>query len=143
MNDLQQPVSKPSVAAERAAIVILILFGVFLVWLLTQARMDNEVHWSRLLALYSGVEAIAFTAAGVILGTRVQRAQVDAAESRAETMQVELQDSVKLAAGAEARGQSLRAAIETATPKSALESGGPEDNTLVELARKLFPNASS
>lgn len=142
MNDLQQPVTKPSVAAAPAAIVILILFGVFLVWLLTQARMDNEIHWSRLLVLYSGVEAIAFTAAGVLLGTRVQRAQVDAAESRAETLQADLQDSVKLAAGAEARGQSLRAALETAAPKSALESDGPEDTTLVQLARKLFPDAS-
>lgn len=128
---------------EGVAIAILVAFGLALIWLAMTAKTETDAIWMRLMVLYKGIEALAFTAAGVLLGTRVQRAHVESAEKRAESAQSEVNGATKAAASAEARGQSLRSAIESAiTKRGALEAdeGVGKNLNLVSLAKQLFPD---
>lgn len=126
---------------QSAAIGILVVFGLILLWMMHVGRNEADLQWGRLLVLYQGVEALAFAAAGALLGTQVQRAQVDAAETRAERLDVERSEASSRADRAETAGRALRHAIESAAPaRGALESQEVEDGSLTELARRLFPD---
>ncbi len=134
-----------STKTEGVAIAILIVFAVALVWFAHTAKTETDVIWMRLMVLYKGLEALAFTAAGVLLGTRVQRAHVESAEARAASSQQEARGATEAAASAEARGRSLRSAIEgAAVSRSAFETddGSDRNQGLVNLARQLFPDRS-
>lgn len=135
-----QTTSRLSTTAEIAAIVIIIVFGLLLAWLLHQGRLEDETQWTRMLVLYNGVEAMAFAAAGALLGTHVRREQVTKAESKADLLQSNLTAAIDRAAGAEAKGRSLRVAIESARPQSALEGDNSAGQQLAQMARKLFPD---
>lgn len=125
-------------AGRVAAVAILLAFGLLLIWLLHGARSAEETVWSRLMVLYSGVEALAFAAAGALLGTQVQKARIEAAEDRADALGRDAKEGAARAADAEARGRSLRAAIESQEGATGgLESAEP--TSLADIARRLFP----
>ena len=72
------------------------LLGGFL-WLsyemieIAKLATTDEKAWARMFSVYSGLSAIASAAAGVLLGTQVQRGNVAAARAEAETARTETQ----------------------------------------------------
>ena len=129
------------------ACLILFIFGVFVVYLVGMAGPKIEqVHWVRLTYLFSGVEAIAFAAAGFLFGKEVHRRQAENAEARAS-------DAQHKATAALANGRVLANKIrEHAKP---ISSNQPMANaqsqidektkldSLIETANALFPPLES
>jgi hypothetical protein len=75
---------KPDGASFDVAqfLVALLVLGVYVasMWLMFQHRADPQ--WDRMVYLFTGFEAIVYVAAGVIFGTRIQRASVEAAHEQ-------------------------------------------------------------
>jgi hypothetical protein len=130
----------PSVSAA----VILIFFAVLLLKMFDlAATVSDDKQWGRLLFLYNGLEALAFAAAGVLLGERVQRSRALAAENRADASEAKADDAQQDAAQATANGKALKKAVESKVRSSgALESAtaAPELAELSDLANTLFPD---
>ena len=61
------------------AIGVLIAYGFFIYFLIGKADA-KELDWSRLIYLFSGVEAIVFAAAGFLFGREVNRKRAENAE---------------------------------------------------------------
>jgi hypothetical protein len=120
-----------------AALVVLVAFGVFIAFLVTQ-REAPETPWTRLAWLFASVEAIAFGAAGALFGSSIQRQRAEKAEEEAR------QNS-----DTAARGRALAAVIKADDPdtdagRANLESFGPTEATNIaarhaSIARELFP----
>ncbi len=127
-----------------SACVILLFFAIFLAKMFNYAvTVTEDEHWSRLLLLYNGLEAMAFAAAGVLLGERVQRSRAMAAENRADAAQDKADKAHQNAAEAKAKGKTLKAAVKAKTrSKGAMESAvaAPELAELSDLADRLFPD---
>jgi hypothetical protein len=136
-----------------AAIVILVAFGLFIYVLLGRTGVD-EAEWGRYVYLFGGVEAIAFAAAGVLLGREVHRAQAESAEKRATKAESEVKkfepEAVKgraLADFIEARAEARRAeaaraaeiGIRGTKPSAELGSVQAELDEISSVAKKLFP----
>jgi hypothetical protein len=103
--------STSSVKDATAAILgvlILVAFGVFIIYMLRHLTLD-EAQWARALFLFGGVEAVAFAAAGYFFGTQVQRGKVEEARSEARAA-----TQVADAAGQTAKSE-RRAAVVLAT----------------------------
>ena len=128
----------PSVAAA----VILVFFAVILRDMFEHATSaTTDAQWQRLLFLFNGLESLAFAAAGVLLGERVQRSRAQAAESRAERAEGKADEAQQEAAEATANGKAIKKAIESKVRASgALESAttAPELAELSDLAERLF-----
>lgn len=105
----------PSTVVLIVAASVLLCFGIMVVALLRVAGGSSETTWSRLVFIYSGVEAIVFAAAGAIFGTQIQRSQTVAAEQRTAVAESEAQDALRKAedkAKDANAGVALRHAIE-------------------------------
>ena len=132
---------QPSRTAIVVAALVLVAFGVFVVFLVAQVDED-EVEWSRLAWIFASVEAIAFGAAGALFGSSIQRDRAEKAEKAASE---NAQDA--------ANGRALAEAIKAEDPGQSGGAGGlealgpgagrdPAANVAArhaELARKLFP----
>lgn len=109
---------KPERSSQSLLIVasaVLVFFGIVVTILLQVAGSSNETTWSRLVFVYSGVEAVVFAAAGALFGTQIQRAQTVAAEERAsaaEELVDEARNEAKLLSVRAANGAALKQAIE-------------------------------
>lgn len=121
-------------AALAAAVVVLIAFGAFVVFMLSETG-TSELRWTRAAWLFASVEAIAFGAAGALFGSSIQRA-------RAENAEAEARRSAKDAAN----GRALASVVLADDEKQdgGLEALGPADQRTAALshaavARKLFP----
>ena len=121
--------------ALGAAVVVLVLFGAFVGYLLSELNA-GEVRWSRLTWLFASVEAIAFGAAGALFGSSIQR-------SRAENAEAQAREHVDDAA----KGRALAATVIADTDQGGggLESLGPEQEATraskhADIARALFPD---
>lgn len=144
--------SKPTATAAKvvswlpsvSAALILVFFAVLLLRMFDlAATVSDDKQWGRLLFLYNGLEALAFAAAGVLLGERVQRSRALAAEKRADTSDAKADDAQQDAAQAKANGKALKKAVESKVRSSgALESAtaAPELAELSDLAERLFPD---
>jgi hypothetical protein len=135
------------------AVALLIVFGVIVVYMLIAADSEAQT-WERRVYIFSGVEAIVFTAVGWIFGREVHRqtavkAEEDAKEAKAEVKEKN-QEVKELAAEAE-KGRALKAAVEAATAEPAPAQSGPSDvgarqrtvnppalASLKDLAAKLY-----
>jgi type VI protein secretion system component VasK len=103
--------SKNSLALV-VTVVALVAYAVFVWQMWGKADgQNNEVEWSRLVGLLTGVEAIVFAAVGWLFGREVNRAQAE----QAATAQKE-------AGEAKGAGQALRTMI-----AAKAESGGARD----------------
>jgi hypothetical protein len=97
---------KLGVIATIVAIALLVVYIVFLV--LQWNNVDaGDLPWSRRSDLLGGLEALAFAAAGAVLGTTVQRQVTKKAEGQAE-------DAKKQAAEEKARADTNQKAAEKA-----------------------------
>jgi len=136
------------ILAPIVAFLALVGFALFIHYMLGLTRAQ-ETEWTRAVYLFTGVEAIAFAAAGFFFGREVQRVRAEKAEKRAE-------DAEKHAIDAErevAKGRSLSEAIKAkaagqlkrAEPYRALggdktiELTQADINELADLASRLFP----
>ena len=68
------------VVVYAVAVVALIGFGLLLILLFIANESADELVWTRYVYLLSGVEAIAFAAAGFLFGKEVHRKQAENAE---------------------------------------------------------------
>ncbi len=121
--------------------VILVAWGILMGYMASVAGVAGETEWARLAWVFGSLQAVAFTAAGAIFGTRVQRDRVQAAEARADANSKDAEN-----------GRAFAAAILADEPISqrdaaVVESYGPDDRRGAEnvatrhasLARRLFP----
>ena len=90
------------------AIVVLWWFGTVLKEMFTQANSQiTPETWARYMYLFSGLEAIAFAAAGFLFGREVNRQRADRAEQSAAQSQAIAFEAQSTAAASEANGQAL------------------------------------
>jgi hypothetical protein len=134
---------------------MLLGYGLFLSEMIEHVG-DKDPNWSRLVYLFSGVEALAFGAAGFFFGREVHRGRADAAESRADAEARRASESEKKAAtnGARARTLAELADGAPAARRGGLESAHLESTganadadarvrleAIVRLGRQWFPRA--
>jgi hypothetical protein len=132
-------------------LLALLGFGWFIIYLTQQAtdpKLD-EVVWTRMTYLLTGVEAIAFAAAGYFFGKEVHRKQAESAESRADAASEQASVAEERATEAETKGKTLRKALAASMkqpkPRGDIEAFGSSDEEkdisyLVDLAEQLFPD---
>jgi hypothetical protein len=119
---------------------------VFLRAMLGQVEAE-EGAWLRVLYLFSGVEAIAFAAAGFLFGREVNRARAEQAESRADAEADRAETFQKAAVKAQTKGRVLteevRQLADLETPPAAaagFHPGAPSPLRQLALrAERLFP----
>lgn len=97
--------SKSGPAQILAAVAIMVIFAGFAFYVAAEAKAteDDSERWSRLLTIFSSIEALGFAAAGLLLGQSVaapartalrasedaRRIEQDSAAARTETMRAE------------------------------------------------------
>jgi hypothetical protein len=114
-------------------VLVLVGFGVLLVYMFGLLS-SSETTWNRALYLFSGVEAIAFAAAGYFFGREVHRTRAEQAEARAYQAEQQWQQWSQRALEAETKGQSL------STVADMLAKQHPELEPLAQMAQTLFPS---
>lgn len=123
--------------APILGVLILAGFGLFVLYML--GRLDlGETAWARAIYLFSGVEAVAFAAAGYFFGTQVQRGKVEEAKKEAETA-----EQVKDAATATAKSERRASRVLAEGVVNSASSGGglmnnPSSSALVAQARAIL-----
>jgi hypothetical protein len=145
-----------------APIVGVFFLGFYVIFLLSLRGSINaeETQWMRWIYLLSGVEAIAFAAAGYFFGSEVNRKaaeyaqeEADSAKSDAAEAGQQAMDAEKISAETVAKGRALSAAIDAKTKASRTRSasygslGGTQVagisksdlEELADLANQLFP----
>jgi hypothetical protein len=95
------------------AIFVLWYFGTTLkrMFGLTNPNITGEIEWGRNTYLFSGLEALAYAAAGFLFGREVNRQRAERAEENATKAQATAQESQAAAAIGMANGQALAAGI--------------------------------
>ncbi len=150
------------ILASALGVLALFGFAIFVAFLLWQAAGAQELTWSRFVYIFSGVEAIAFAAAGYFFGREVHRERADKAETalaktqaQAESAQgqanVLASENKSLQAKGEMLAESIRAKAighqARAGVYSALGASSSAPLTqadyeeLVQLANKAFPES--
>lgn len=133
------------------AIFVLWYFGTTLkrMFGLTSPTAVNEIEWGRNVYLYSGLEALAYAAAGFLFGREVNRQRAEGAEHRAAQAQQDASAARRAAASHAANGQALAAsvrALDDSQPRAAAElmddkpaPRSPDIKALRHIADSLFP----
>lgn len=106
------PPAKPDPIPTAVAIIVLVGYAVT-VGVMYFLIGSGETQWTRAHLLLSGVEAIAFAAAGFLFGREVHRGQAAAAEARADANQ-------KAAEGGRALAAMVRAKTRPGGAKAAM-----------------------
>ncbi len=153
--DVVEPPPPPTTPSRLPAIVgltALAIYFVFVGTLLRNVKMP-DVEWTRTLYLFSGIETIAFAAAGFFFGREVNRARAEVAENRAQTEAKRATTAKKDAAVAETKGkvltQKIKDLADMTGPPGLMPEGGagmaPEGalplRQLAREAERLFPGA--
>jgi hypothetical protein len=134
------------------AIVILLAYFGFLAYMWTFTKSE-EPQWTRSVYLLTGIEAIAFAAAGFLFGKEVHREQAQTAEKRAQSSEDRAVVAEKGMTEETTKGRDLVKAIEA--KKEGHRSKGPhlraigvdqmheatqaDFEELANLAERLFP----
>ena len=113
--------------------VILVGYGIFTYKMLgLTAKSIDGVVWDRALLIFRSVEALAFAAAGVVLGVQIQRGQVQAAETKLKETGAEFQR----------KAQAVKSMVaDTVTASGMPEGASGLENAVVETA--LGANATT
>ncbi|HEA22061.1 MAG TPA: hypothetical protein ENH87_14235 [Pricia antarctica] len=140
-----------SVVPYIIAIGVMIAYGFFIYFLIGKVGAEDP-DWSRLIYLFSGVEAIVFAAAGFLFGREVNRKRAENAEEekkRAEIKKEEIKEQVvkernnALILGAMAI-QAEKTALSVTDRSSALEGMTSKTTpasvvSIAEKARTMYP----
>ena len=125
------------------AVIILWWFGTVLKEMLTQANTSvTPEAWSRYTYLYSGLEALAYAAAGFLFGREVNRQRADRAEESAAKSQDIAFEAQSTAAVSEANGQALAAGVRALDasamhPEAHPENGAADVRVNVSMLRTM------
>jgi len=76
------------------AILLLVAYGIFMIYLLKVIE-TKEPTWSRMMMLFTSLEALAFTGAGYIFGREVHKKRAEIAESDKNKAQKEADEAKK------------------------------------------------
>lgn len=138
-------------AAVAAAFLVILAWLGLLVWLISHTAI-SDAEWARLLVVLGSIEAVAFAAAGALLGTTIQGKRVQEARKREEKAE-EQADKERNAANAKteaaAKGKALATAIKARAKSRSAKAGtervsaastGGVDDDLVALSNELFPD---
>jgi hypothetical protein len=111
------------------AVLALFSFGLLIMYMLTRTSDATELEWQRDVYLLSGVEAVAFAAAGFLFGKEVHRqqaeqatARADKAEEKAAEAQQNAQVANRTAIEVRTRARALTAAINAKAESYAQEA---------------------
>ena len=132
------------------AIAVLWFFGSTLkkMFDLAAPTINNETLWGRYVYLYSGLEALAYAAAGFIFGREVNRQRAEQAEKRANVAQDKADIAQVAAAKSVANGEALAEAVrglhdesveQPAAARVEAAAARTQIRTLRTLADKYFP----
>lgn len=88
------------------AVLALVGFVCFILYMLG-LKSSSELEWTRSVYLFSGVEAIAFAAAGFLFGKEVHRKRAESAEGRSEKAENEATTSRAEAIEAKTNGEAI------------------------------------
>lgn len=128
--------------APLVAISALAGFAVLTNYMLKITTTDNENHWNRTLYIFSGVEAIAFGAAGFFFGSEVQRRTVEKAEGKVQELQNEASNGKALAAVVKSLSPSTPQATASGLSDqdaAAISIQQAQIQQIKELAEKIYP----
>jgi hypothetical protein len=70
-----------------AGLIVLVGFAVLCIYMIDASRSlpkDEQFRWDHLLVIFNSIQTMAAAALGVLLGTTVQQARVDAARAQAQ-----------------------------------------------------------
>jgi hypothetical protein len=134
------------------AIIVLWWFGTVLKEMLARANSEVTAEaWSRYTYLYSGLEALAYAAAGFLFGREVNRQRADRAEESAANSQEIAFEAQSTAAVSVANGEALAAGVRALDDVTAMrpEADGAEAapgsivqvSMLRRMADNMFPSA--
>lgn len=161
------PIAKSNTSESQkfiVAIIILIVYLVFIAFMLYNSDVEEEKNWNRMLYLFSGIEAIVFAALGYVFGKDIHRIRAEKAEENADQAKretdkakKETDNAKKTAEEEKIKGIKLSTAIlsrNTATPEdfsenlkgafvagTAIKNNAGEDY-LVSLAKSLYASDS-
>ncbi|MEA2548009.1 MAG: hypothetical protein QOE42_607 [Chloroflexota bacterium] len=124
-----------SIIATIVALVLILayLVAVYLVW--STVKEAKEGEWLRYADLRGGLEALAFAAAGALLGTTVQRQATQAAEKKADEEKTRADANQQAAEGGRALAANIRS--RSAGADDAVPAGPTVDaGTLDSIARQ-------
>ncbi len=79
-------------ASVAAALVVLIAYLAGVIWLITQ-QGDGDTAWTRSVYIVSGLQTLAFAAAGWFWGTQVNRGAAEVAQRQADQTRGDLQQA--------------------------------------------------
>jgi hypothetical protein len=123
--------------APFVAIGALVFFALLLTYVIMQIGLPQQ-QWDRIVFVISGVEAIAFAAAGYLFGREVNRQRAERAEERAEEAEEDAANGRTLATVTKNKAS-------LAARPGGLEGSRPQGSAdlreLAALAERLFPGA--
>jgi len=94
-NQKKSAVGDPSDSQKFVlAIIILIVYLIFIGFMLFKSKIE-EPSWSRMLYLFSGIEAIVFAALGYVFGKDIHRIRAEKAEENVEEAKKETDKAKK------------------------------------------------
>jgi hypothetical protein len=142
-----------SAAGSAMAVCVVTAWLAMLAWLAFSVDMDDR-GWARMVGLLASIEAVAFAAAGALLGITVQRGSVADAKARAEKAEQVAQANVGAAAAGRTLAKAVQASVDAAVgvdPADRLQgirrlgddAVGGDGHSLAELrrlAQALFPD---
>jgi len=129
----ETPSTSNSLLAFTQAVVPLVIAVavLYIFWTLVKTMMGMtkapDLEWSRAAYLFSGVEAIAYAAAGFLFGREVHRQRAEQAEQRAGSEQKRASAAENKATEETTKGKVLKQVIE-AKKSTARERGADTDN---------------
>jgi hypothetical protein len=141
------------IVSAAFALLILVGYSFFLYFLVGKASAKlDDVIWTRLIYLFSGVEAIVFSAVGFIFGREVNRGRAEKAEKEKKESKKEEQEARDKAKEEQMKGENLAKLILNKVEKSNKDSldlfkvrSMSKDNTenelldLVMFTKKIYP----
>jgi hypothetical protein len=103
---------------------VLITYGVLLSKMFGKVGY-KDLQWTRMTYLFTGVESLAFAAAGFFFGREVNRGRAEAAESRAKTETARATTAEKEATVAKTQVKVLRGGLEELADGATRSQGAP------------------
>jgi len=126
-----------------AALVVLIGFAILVYQMLSVDASTTDGEWSRKLVIFNSVQALAFGAAGLLFGSRIEKANTAAANQVATQATERWTQALENAWVAVDNGAYLRRRLGELAAGGALESSPSSAAGVTELlveAARLFPD---
>jgi len=126
--------------APFVAILILLAFALFILDLLTLTKAQ-ETEWQRAMYLFSGVQSIAFAAAGFFFGSELQRKRAERAEESTQEAASRAMTAERKAIEESTKGVTLAEAVRSELPER--DTGEEEvDEDEYDTHRRRIPDAA-